>query len=154
MTNPVPGITSLIDLRYFAPGLAQADRGSNYSTVASYINHLERKRPTVCSDVAAIATLTGQACKAQFQIARVTLMGQDLCAIFAIMIAILSRPDSPKRQLIQSIIQDFLLCPASDRPAFRHASVHGQLLNLPSPLGAACDLCNLPGYIDLTHGTN
>ena len=79
LTNPVPRIAALIDLRHFAPGLAQADRGSNYSTVESYIDHLERKRPKVCSDVAAVATLTGQACKAQFQIARVTLMHGPRC---------------------------------------------------------------------------
>jgi hypothetical protein len=160
LTNPAPSITALLDLLQLAPGLAATDRYCQYSTVESYIDHLDRKRPKVCSEVAAIATLTGDACKAQYMynLASISLKGQDASTeesvIFAIIISILSRPDAPKRQLIQSVIQDFLLCPASDRDDFRNASLNGQLLNLPSPMGAACDLINLPGYIDLNPVTN
>jgi hypothetical protein len=158
LTNPAPSITALLDLRQLAPGLAATDRYCQYSTVESYIDHLDRKRPKVCSEVAAIATLTGDECKAQYNSASISLKGQDASTtepvIFAIIISILSRPDAPKKQLIQSIIQDFLLCPASNRDDFRNASLHGQLLNLPSPMGAACDLINLPGYIDLNPVTN
>ena len=65
LTNPAPSITALLDLRQLAPGFAAADRYCHYSTVESYIDHLERKRPKVCSEVAAIATMTGEECKAQ-----------------------------------------------------------------------------------------
>ena len=62
LTNPAPIITALLDLRQLAPGFAAADRYCHYSTVESYIDHLERKRPKVCSEVAAIATMTGEEC--------------------------------------------------------------------------------------------
>jgi hypothetical protein len=57
LTNPAPSITALLDLRQLAPGLAAADKYSKYSTVENYIDHLDRKRPKVCSDVAATATV-------------------------------------------------------------------------------------------------
>ena len=78
-------------------------------------------------------------------------MGQDAsthpCVAFAIIISILSRPEFPKKQLVQSVIQDFLLCSVATRSDFLQASKDGQLLNLPSPIGEACDLCHLPGYM-------
>ena len=153
LNNALARVFLLLNLGKLAPGLAKIDKGRNFQTVQRYIDHLSVKYPSLYDDIRIISGLTGKTCRDQVCLVHAALLGQDSdtpnSVVFAIILGVISHPESPKKQFIESATQDFVICPEHDRSELLQASEQGHLLHLPLPLGVAVDLRSLPGYISL-----
>jgi len=149
-------LAQLLPLHIFAHGLTatSTDRESKFSTISAYVEHLQRHRPQLITDILAISTSVGKPCHDFVEKAHSTISGQASdtleCVIFAITLYVLGKHEaSSRKSMVLAAVQDFVIGNEEQREALFEASKQGKLLNLPLPVSNTSDLWHLPGYVSL-----
>lgn len=132
-TEAVLAIARLLDTETFAPDLAHWKKEHHRTMLRlteGYITH----RATLSAAIAAITTVQGAECRTAVDAATQTLFASDRmhdAAFYCLMVLIWhTHPDSTARDLIASIVEDYLLTPHARVQDFKRYAATGRTLNV------------------------